>query len=103
MRDGLIIGRGKGNADWNFSAPHGSGRKMSRSQAKGLDLAHFEKVMKEAGIWSTSVNKHTLDESPMAYKDTEDIIGYLDPTVEIVHRVIPIYNFKAGKEEEQQE
>lgn len=102
MRDGLIIGVGKGNADWNYSAPHGSGRKMSRSAAKSLDLAHFEKVMKDAGIWSTSVSKDTLDESPMAYKDTEDIIALLGPTVEIKHRVKPVYNFKAGKEEERE-
>lgn len=102
MRDGLIIGIGKGNPDWNFSAPHGSGRKMSRSAAKGLDLAHFEKVMKDAGIWSTSIGKDTLDESPMAYKNTEDIVALLGPTVEIKHRVKPIYNFKSGKEEERE-
>jgi RNA-splicing ligase RtcB len=103
MRDGLIIGKGKGNEDWNNSAPHGSGRLMSRTQAKGLDLDYFEKTMKDAGVWSSCVGKGTLDESPMAYKNSESIIKYLEPTVEITHRVKSIYNFKAGEESRERE
>lgn len=94
MRDGLIIGLGKGNPDWNFSAPHGAGRNMSRSKAKEMiGIEEFEESMK--GIYSSSVCKSTIDESPMAYKDYKEIEGYLEETVEIIHRVKPIYNFKA--------
>jgi tRNA-splicing ligase RtcB (3'-phosphate/5'-hydroxy nucleic acid ligase) len=103
MRDGLIIGVGKGNEEWNNSAPHGSGRLMSRAQAKGLDLDYFEKTMKDAGVWSSCIGKGTLDESPMAYKNTDTIISYLEPTVEIKNRVLPIYNFKAGEESRERE
>ena len=94
MRDGSIIARGKGNPDWNYSAPHGAGRLMSRTEAKkSLSLNDFKETMK--GIYSTSVHKGTLDESPRAYKDIEDIIDSMGDTVEVVDRIKPVYNFKA--------
>lgn len=96
MRDGAIIGIGKGNSDWNYSAPHGSGRLMSRTKAKDtLALGEFKKSME--GIYSTSVNVFTLDESPMAYKSSEEIISYLEPTVEIKRHLKPVWNFKANE------
>ena len=92
MKDGSILGIGKGNIDWNFSAPHGAGRKMSRSVAKSsLLVEDFEKQME--GIYSTCVGKSTLDESPMAYKDADEI-KYIEPTVEVVDRLRPIWNTK---------
>ncbi|MCR3956345.1 MAG: RtcB family protein [Gudongella sp.] len=94
MKEGSILARGKGNADWNFSAPHGAGRLLSRRDAKAkASLEDFRKAME--GIFSTSVHEGTLDESPFAYKPMEEIIQRLDETVEIVDRIIPIYNFKA--------
>lgn len=94
MRDGSIIARGKGNPDWNYSAPHGAGRLMSRTEAKKtLSLNDFKETMK--GIYSTSVHKGTLDESPRAYKDIEDIIDSMGDTVEVIDRIKPVYNFKA--------
>jgi RNA-splicing ligase RtcB len=94
MRDGLIIGVGKGNEEWNYSAPHGAGRKMSRSSAKmSLSLDDFQEQMK--GIVSSSVCASTLDEAPGAYKDADEILGYLKDTVDIVERVMPLWNFKA--------
>lgn len=96
MRDGCIIGRGKGNADWNYSAPHGAGRIMSRSKAKEtVSLEEFEQSMK--GIYTTSVNRSTIDESPMAYKPIEEIVANIQDTVEIVKIIKPIYNFKASE------
>jgi RNA-splicing ligase RtcB len=96
MRDGSIVCLGKGNPEWNFSAPHGAGRLMSRSEAKqSFTLTEYEKAMK--GIYSSSVNKSTLDESPMAYKPMEEIIGNIGDTVEIVKTLKPIYNFKASE------
>jgi RNA-splicing ligase RtcB len=96
MRDGLIIGKGKGNSDWNFSAPHGAGRKMGRTVAKKtLSLEQFQQTME--GVWTSCVNKSTLDESPMAYKDSEQIEKYLNDTVEIITKVKPTYNFKAAE------
>lgn len=96
MRDGSLICTGKGNADWNFSAPHGAGRLMSRSAAKDrFTVEEFEKQME--GIFTTSVNRSTLDECPMAYKRIEDIVDNIEPTVEIDHIITPIYNFKAGE------
>ena len=95
MRDGSIICRGKGNSDWNFSAPHGAGRIMSRSEAKNsLTLTEYKKTMQ--GIYSTSVNKETLDECPYAYKPMDKIIQNTGDTLEIVDRIVPIYNFKAS-------
>lgn len=94
MRDGCIIGRGKGNDDWNNSAPHGAGRLMSRTKAKDLiKLDEFEKSMQ--GIYTTSVSKETLDEAPMAYKPMQEIIDNIKDTVEIEKIIKPIYNFKA--------
>lgn len=96
MRDGCIIGKGKGNADWNYSAPHGAGRIMSRSKAKEtVTLEEFEKSMH--GIYTTSVNRSTIDESPMAYKPIEEIVANIQDTVEIVKIIKPIYNFKASE------
>lgn len=97
MRDGSLICVGKGNPDWNYSAPHGAGRLLSRSKAKeSLTVSQFKKEMQ--GIYTTSVNQSTLDESPMAYKSMEDIVNNIGDTVEIVKVIKPIYNFKAGEE-----
>ncbi|BCJ94462.1 RNA-splicing ligase RtcB [Anaerocolumna cellulosilytica] len=97
MRDGSLICIGKGNEEWNFSAPHGAGRLMSRSAAKNsFTVSEFKKVMK--GIYTSSVNKETLDECPMAYKSMEDILSNIKETVELVKVIKPIYNFKAGAE-----
>lgn len=96
MRDGCIIGTGKGNEDWNYSAPHGAGRTMSRSKAKeSILLEEYQKAMD--GIFTTSVNTSTIDESPMAYKTMDEIIGNIKDTVEIVDIIKPIYNFKANE------
>lgn len=96
MRDGSLICVGKGNPNWNFSAPHGAGRIMSRSQAKeSISLEDFQKSMK--GIYTTTVNTFTLDESPMAYKPMKEIIEQVKGTVELVDIIKPIYNFKAGE------
>jgi RNA-splicing ligase RtcB len=97
MRDGSLICTGKGNPDWNCSAPHGAGRIMSRSQAKeSFTVSEFKKQMN--GIYTTSVNAQTLDECPMAYKSIDDIVGNICDTVEINEIIKPIYNFKAGEE-----
>ncbi|SMB90173.1 RNA-splicing ligase RtcB, repairs tRNA damage [Desulfonispora thiosulfatigenes DSM 11270] len=94
MKDGSILGIGKGNRDWNYSAPHGAGRLLSRTEAKQrLNLDDFKESMK--GIYSTSVNKKTLDESPAAYKPIKDIINAITETVDIIDIIKPIYNFKA--------
>ncbi len=94
MRDGSIIGVGKGNPDWNYSAPHGAGRVLSRTEAKEkLDLNKFKESMK--GIFSTSVHIGTLDEAPFAYKPMEEIIEAMGDTVEVIDRIKPIYNYKA--------
>ena len=94
MRDGSFICIGKGNDDWNQSAPHGAGRLMSRSKAfYKLSMDEYKSEM--AGIYSTSVVPETLDESPMAYKSMDDIIRHIAPTVDILCRIKPIYNFKA--------
>lgn len=96
MRDGSLICTGKGNEDWNCSAPHGAGRLMSRNQAKNTyTVSEFKKQMK--GIYTTSVNAETLDECPMAYKGMADIVDYIGDTAEIEKVIRPIYNFKAGK------
>ena len=94
MRDGSLICIGKGNEDWNCSAPHGAGRVMSRTQArKGLSMDEFKAEM--SGIWSSTVTKATLDEAPMAYKTMDDIVANIGPTADIVNVIKPIYNFKA--------
>ena len=96
MRDGSLICIGKGNADWNCSAPHGAGRLMSRSAAfERLTMAEYEAEM--AGIYSTCVVPDTLDESPMVYKSMDDIVENIEPTAEILCRIKPIYNFKAAE------
>lgn len=95
MRDGSLLCLGKGNADWNFSAPHGAGRLMSRVKAKkALDLNDFKRQMD--GIYTTSVNKDTLDEAPQAYKNAADILNYIDDTVTVTEVIKPVYNFKAA-------
>lgn len=95
MRDGSLICTGKGNEDWNCSAPHGAGRLMSRSEAKEtFTVSEFKKQM--AGIYTTSVGRSTLDECPMAYKNMDDIVDNIGPTAEIDAVIKPIYNFKAG-------
>lgn len=94
MRDGAIIATGKGNEDWNCSAPHGAGRVMSRTKAKeNVSLAEFKNTMQ--GIYSTSVVESTLDESPFAYKKSDLIIDNIHDTVEIKKIIKPVYNFKA--------
>lgn len=96
MRDGCIIGIGKGNEDWNCSAPHGAGRIMSRSKAKeNISLEEFQKSME--GIYTTSVNQSTIDESPMAYKPIAEIVANIQDTVEMVKIIKPVYNFKASE------
>ena len=95
MRDGSLIGIGRGNPDWNFSAPHGAGRVLSRMQAfETLSIEEFKEQMGK--VFSTSVSVNTLDESPMAYKKMEDIVKYVGETLEICDRIAPIYNFKAS-------
>lgn len=97
MRDGCLVCIGKGNDDWNQSAPHGAGRLYSRSQSKEMfTLDEFQSVMQ--GIFTTTVNQSTLDESPMAYKPMEEIVSLISPTVDIVKIIKPQYNFKAGEE-----
>ena len=96
MRDGCLIAVGKGNPDWNYSAPHGAGRLYSRQTVQSLfTVEEFKKEME--GIYSTSVKHSTLDESPMAYKPMDEIVSLISPTVDIVKVIKPVYNFKAGK------
>ena len=96
MRDGCILGKGKGNDDWNCSAPHGAGRIMSRSKAKEVvSLKEFEDSMQ--GIFTTSVGQSTIDEAPMVYKPMAEIVKNIADTVEIVKIIKPIYNFKASE------
>lgn len=98
MRDGSLICIGKGNEDWNYSAPHGAGRLMSRSEAKqSFTVSEFKKQM--ADVYTTSVGSATLDECPMAYKNMKDIVDNIGPTARIELVIKPIYNFKAGDEE----
>lgn len=97
MRDGSLLCVGKGNEDWNFSAPHGAGRLMSRAQAKqSFTVSEFKKQM--ADIYTTSVGSATLDECPMAYKGMQDILDNIGPTAEVIKIIRTIYNFKAGEE-----
>lgn len=96
MRDGSLLCVGKGNEEWNCSAPHGAGRLYSRMDAKNrFSVEEFEKTMRESGIYSTTIDKSTLDECPMAYKGMKDIIDNIEPTAEIVKVLKPKYNFKA--------
>jgi RNA-splicing ligase RtcB len=97
MRDGSLICIGKGNPDWNYSAPHGAGRLMSRSKAKeSISMSEYKSSME--GIYTTCVNTATIDESPMAYKPMDEIKQNIQDTVEIIDTIKPIYNFKAGEE-----
>ena len=96
MRDGSILARGKGNPDWNYSAPHGAGRLFSRGKAKEtFKLEEFKMTMEEASIYTTSVSESTLDECPMAYKPMTEIIENTKDTIEIIDIIRPLYNFKA--------
>ncbi len=95
MRDGSVLAVGRGNAEWNYSAPHGAGRLMSRTGAKQrLSMEEYEKAME--GIYTTSVNEATLDEAPMAYKALEDIIDVIRESVDVLEVMKPVYNFKAS-------
>jgi len=95
MRDGSVLAVGKGNAEWNYSAPHGAGRLMSRTKAKeSLSIEEYKSAME--GIYTTSVNEATLDEAPMAYKSLEDIIDVIKESVDVIDIMKPIYNFKAN-------
>ena len=96
MRDGALICEGLGNPDWNYSAPHGAGRLMSRGEAKSsFTLSAYKKEM--SGVFSSTVNAETLDECPMVYKSMEDILAQIEPTAKVVKRIQPVYNFKAGE------
>jgi RNA-splicing ligase RtcB len=96
MRDGSILATGKGNGDWNFSAPHGAGRLMGRMEAKRrLSMGEFAETMN--GIYSTTINESTLDEAPMAYKPMQEIIDNVQDTVTIDKIIKPVYNFKASE------
>ena len=95
MRDGSVLAVGKGNPEWNYSAPHGAGRLMSRTKAKAnLSMNEYRETMK--GVYTTSVNENTLDEAPMAYKSLEDIIDVIRESVEVIDVMKPVYNFKAS-------
>ena len=99
MRDGSILALGRGNEEWNYSAPHGAGRLMSRSKAREiLSVEDYKDTMK--GIYTTSVNESTIDESPMAYKSLDDIINDVKDTVDIIDIIKPVYNFKASDDED---
>ena len=96
MRDGSVLAVGKGNPDWNYSAPHGAGRLMSRTKAKAsLSMDEYKETMK--GIYTTSINENTLDEAPMAYKSLDDIIDVIKESVDVIDVMKPIYNFKASE------
>ncbi|MBQ3291917.1 MAG: RtcB family protein [Mogibacterium sp.] len=95
MRDGSVLAVGKGNPEWNYSAPHGAGRIMSRTKAKdSIDLEEYKKAME--GIYTTSVNTSTLDEAPMAYKSLEDIIDVIEESVDVIEVLKPVFNYKAN-------
>ena len=96
MRDGIILGYGKGNEDYNKSAPHGAGRKYSRNESKTFDINEYIESMK--GIYSSTISKNTIDESPKAYKQKEEIIEFIKETIDISHIITPIYNFKSDKD-----
>lgn len=96
MRDGSVLAVGKGNPEWNYSAPHGAGRIMSRTMARNtLSMEEYKKTME--GIYTTSINEKTLDEAPMAYKRLEDIIDVIRESVDVIDVMKPIYNYKASE------
>ncbi|WP_456457139.1 RtcB family protein [Thermovibrio sp.] len=93
--DGLVIGRGKGKRELNFSAPHGAGRKLSRRKAKEVfTVREFKEVVEKAGVYSSTVSKDTLDEAPFAYKEPDQILEFLPKSVVVEKRIRPIYNLK---------
>ena len=95
MRDGSVLATGKGNPDWNYSAPHGAGRIMSRSKARDvIEMEDYRKSME--GIYTTSVSTATLDEAPMAYKSLEDIIDVIEESVDVIEILRPVFNYKAS-------
>ena len=96
MRDGSLICIGKGNGEWNCSAPHGAGRIMSRTQA-AAQLSMDEYTAEMEGVWSSCVSPETIDESPMAYKPFDEIVAEIGPTAEIAEHIRPVYNFKAAE------
>lgn len=97
MRDGILLCEGKGNEDWNESAPHGAGRLYSRGAArKSFTVSQYKKAMQ--GIFSTCISAETLDEAPFVYKNYEEIIQAVEPSVTVLRRITPLYNFKAGSE-----
>lgn len=98
MRDGSVIAIGKGNPEWNYSAPHGAGRVMSRARAKEtLDMETYKASMQ--GIYTTSINEKTIDEAPMAYKSLDDIIDVIRESVDVIDIMKPVYNFKASEDD----
>ena len=104
MRDGISICEGKSNEDWNYTAPHGCGRCLSRSKAKEqLDVEEFQKQMADAGIYTTTADKKTIDEAPNAYKPMEEIVKYIEPTVNILYFMKPMMNIKASDTKEEDE
>ena len=95
MRDGSVLALGRGNPEWNYSAPHGAGRLMSRAEAKSaLSMDDYREAM--AGVYTTSVTPETLDEAPMAYKPLQSIIGDIRDCVDVIDILKPVYNFKAA-------
>lgn len=101
MRDGISICEGKSNEDWNYTAPHGCGRLMSRSAAKqNLDVEEFKQQMADAGIYTTTADEKTIDEAPNAYKPMEEIVKYIEPTVNILYFMKPKMNIKASDTKE---
>ena len=96
MRDGSFICIGKGNPEWNCSAPHGAGRVMSRKKAnETLSMEEYRREMQ--GVYSSCIAVDTLDESPMAYKSMDSILAQIGPSVDVVCRIVPVYNFKASE------
>ena len=92
MKEGIIIGTGKGNPEWNHSAPHGTGRKLTRGEAKTLSVDKYKEEMKK--VWTTCVSYNTIDESPMAYKSSKIVKQMIEPTVQIDDILKSVYNFK---------
>lgn len=98
MRDGVLVCEGKGNADWNFSAPHGAGRKMSRAEAfRKLKVEDFVATMADSGIYTTTATRDTLDEAPDAYKGKADIVRLIEPTAKVLFTLFPKMNIKAAE------
>jgi len=96
--EGSALCRGKGNAEWNYSAPHGAGRLMSRTQAFAqLDYKEYQKRLADNNVYSSTANSSTLDEAPMAYKNMESILSAIEPTVEVISMLKPFYNFKSSE------